>query len=370
MASIFKTFSPSDKTTTRTLLHESIPITGSIVSGTYAEPGDTSPPDGASNIVNYSHGLFQSVYDYPYLSSSANHIFDIAVGVSPSSSLYSSITNQQTAKRNMYNQMAQVLMGYDHTGSIREFDRDGDFTSTGDKIRECFFINFSRLLTKDEIKKGSFSITFYTSSHGDGTGVPTSASIIQDVGAATAYKINSPVGEYGVLYSGSAADTAPVGNSYDDPVGLIFYQAGVCVLTASVFSSYPHGTIDGTSIFGANERLALSVEDILTGSSVNFLANSLRHRLKTLSFNNVTELNSSIWYCRAKNHEYNMSANNTYLSSSQIRVKSTPSDSPVSYITTVGLYSENNELLACAKLSEAIKKTPENEISFRVRLDW
>ena len=47
----------TDVTTTRTLLHEAIPVTGAIVSGTYNE----------ENIKNYTHGQFQSVYDYPYL---------------------------------------------------------------------------------------------------------------------------------------------------------------------------------------------------------------------------------------------------------------------------------------------------------------
>ena len=67
MATTFKNLLNEDVVSNKTLLHESIPITGTIVSGTYTE----------NNIKNYSHGLFQSVYDYPYLSSSANHIFDI-----------------------------------------------------------------------------------------------------------------------------------------------------------------------------------------------------------------------------------------------------------------------------------------------------
>ena len=53
----------TDVATTKTLLHEVIPLTGTIVSGTYG----TFPNEG--NIKNYSHGMFQSVYDYPYLSS-------------------------------------------------------------------------------------------------------------------------------------------------------------------------------------------------------------------------------------------------------------------------------------------------------------
>ena len=122
MASTYKTFSNNDLATTRTLLHEVIPITGSIVSGTYVE-GTTNE----TNIKNYSHGMFQSVFDYPYLSSSANHIFDVTVGVSKQSTLYSSVANMQSKKKNIYNQMAQVLMGYDANGNVLQFDQDGDY---------------------------------------------------------------------------------------------------------------------------------------------------------------------------------------------------------------------------------------------------
>jgi hypothetical protein len=58
------------------------------------------------------------------------------------------------------------------------------------------------------------------------------------------------------------------------------------------------------------------------------------------------------------------------LKTSKIRVKETSFDEPVTYITSIGLYSADNELLAVAKLSEPIKKTPENELTFRVRLDY
>jgi len=34
------------------------------------------------------------------------------------------------------------------------------------------------------------------------------------------------------------------------------------------------------------------------------------------------------------------------------------------------LYGANNELLAVAKVSEPIKKTPDTELSLRVRLDY
>ena len=89
MATTFKTLTAKDVVSTRSMLHEAIPITGSIVSGAY-EPN--------KNIKNYSHGMFQSVYDYPYLSSSANHIFDLTAGYSTNSG-FSSSANVLNAKK-------------------------------------------------------------------------------------------------------------------------------------------------------------------------------------------------------------------------------------------------------------------------------
>lgn len=83
----FKSFAESDRTTSRTLLHEAIPITGSLVSGTYA---------GNNNIKSFTHGMFKSVYDYPYLSSSANHIFDVSYGYSTASTFHTASNNQHS----------------------------------------------------------------------------------------------------------------------------------------------------------------------------------------------------------------------------------------------------------------------------------
>ena len=83
----FKSFSEADRTTSRTLLHEAIPITGSIVSGTY---------NANSNIKSFSHAMYKSVYDYPYLSSSANHIFDVSFGYNVSSSFRNAATVSYT----------------------------------------------------------------------------------------------------------------------------------------------------------------------------------------------------------------------------------------------------------------------------------
>jgi hypothetical protein len=336
MASIFKTFSPDDKALTTTSLHEVIPITGTIVSGTYSD----------LNIKNYAHGMFQSVYDYPYLSSSANHVFDITVGYSSNSALSGASATQNAKKINIYNEFAKILVQPDITGSIQDFDTDGNISGGGTKMRECLFLSFSRLLTKDEIKKGSVALTFLT---GGTWASPTDAYTVYDAGAVTDYKVNSPAGEYGLLYSNSAG----TGN----PVGHVYYQTGIAVLTASIF--------DGN--FAITDE---TIDAILTGSEISGAADGLRNRTQNLQYNNTTELNSTIYFCRASSNEFNYSSNPTYLSGSQVVVKNTRTDTPVSYVTTVGLYSSDNVLLAVAKLSEPLKKDPTNELTLRVRLDY
>ena len=113
------------------------------------------------------------------------------------------------------------------------------------------------------------------------------------------------------------------------------------------------------------------MQDILVSGTIDECANHIRYAYDDVDFNNTTELNSTIYFCRANNTEFNYSSNPTYLSSSEIVVKgSNPLADPVSYVTSVGLYSPDNELLAVAKLSEPLKKSPSNEITLKVRLDY
>jgi hypothetical protein len=143
------------------------------------------------------------------------------------------------------------------------------------------------------------------------------------------------------------------------------------VLSSSLFNSTGSGGIL-TSANGNSEMDAVgnTINAALTGSQISGNADNLRHRMQNVQFNNTVELNSTIYFCRANHNEFNYSSNPTYLSSSQIRVKQVSSDEPISYITSVGLYSENNELLAVGKLSEPLKKTPANEFTIRTRLDY
>ena len=354
MASIYKTFTSNDIATVRDMLHEAIPITGTIASGTYSD----------NNIKTYSHDMFESVFDYPFLSSSANHIFDLTAGFATTSHCSASAVAASidpAKKINIYNEMAQILVGFDESGQVRNFDRDGDLTG-GNKVKEAYFINFARLLTKDEIKKQSFTVQMLTGGLVSG---PTSVLTISDYNAQTAYKTNSPVGEYAILYTSSATANENSG------VGLIYYQAGIAVLTSSIFDG------DATNYIGPNGSNDSAVADnkdtatdLLTSGSISGSADALRNRLYNISFNNTVEINSTIYFCRANNTEFNYSSNPTYLSQSKIVVKENADELPRSYITSVGLYSADNELLATAKVSEPLEKNPSDEFVLRVRLDY
>ena len=364
MANTFETINAEDITITRTPLHEAIPLSGTIVSGTYSQATTAT-----WNVKNYSHGMFQSVYDYPYLSSSANHIFDISFGYSANSTLSQSVAAsaswpgapsvgtgfagfQQAKKRNVYDQMAQILMGFDATGSVKDFKIPG-----GDYIRDAYFVCFSRLLSKDEIDKNNWSwklnkkVNYQWSTATARKNMVLDAITIPTSNNETVFYTDSPAGEYSVLSS------AMSGN-----VGLLFYQAGIAVLGTSSLSQLS-GAFATTTAGDTMKTTWIS-------ASISGSCDALRHHWATLDFNNTTELNSTVYFCRVHHNQFNYSSNPTYLSSSKIRVKESSLDQPISYITTVGLYGADNELLATAKLSEPLKKTPDTEYTLRVRLDY
>mgnify|MGYP001332083667 CR=1 FL=1 len=422
MASTFKMFLNDDIVTSRTLLHEAIPITGSIIYGTYGVFG------AETHVKTYAHGMFTSIYDYPYLSSSANHIFDMTFGHhsdyklkgvtgtdSNTDGSFDGVTDLANIesrtfykkRKNIYSQMAQILVGHDVSGNIQKFDVDGDLVgSTTDKYNGLIFFNFARLLGKDEIKKGSFEIQVgvvpeYGPANdqpnqditlGQAATMQAAFLTIKDDGAATDYRVNSPAGEYGILKV--TADTTHSGGGayennaeYDRRCGLIYYQAGIVALSPDVFmqfhaSNYKKGKISDQStanmVGNGNEQGVEMVDSLsilqMLGGGVDYtmdqMSAAIRQRIKKICFNNTTELNSTIYFCRVNHNDFNYSSNPTYLENSKIRVKRTLLDAPVSYITTVGLYSADNELLAVAKVSEPLRKDPTNDMTLRVRLDY
>ena len=236
-------------------------------------------------------------------------------------------------------------------------------------------------------------MTVYTGSSATGSVTDDTSTILtlSDYNGETGYKVNSPAGEFGLLLTSS---TAVLDADYPDSniAGLLFYQAGIAVITSSIFRTelgfvkdvadvgtgftVPRGAsgtgagAGGYNYLGSALTTSMTPEGLLTNQSISGSCDALRSRISNITFNNTTELNSTIYFCRANHNEFNYSSNPTYISDSKLVVKNNASDLPVSYITTIGLYSSDNELLAMAKLSEPLKKDPNTELTLRCRLDY
>jgi phage-related tail fiber protein len=127
-------------------------------------------------------------------------------------------------------------------------------------------------------------------------------------------------------------------------------------------------TLDGDDL--ADVGATATARHAFASGSISGSCDGFRARVQNIQFNNTIELNSTIHFCRLNHSEFNYSSNPTYLTGSQIRVKQNIQSDPVSYITSIGLYSADNQLLAVGKLSEPIRKDPTIELTFRARLDY
>ena len=198
--------------------------------------------------------------------------------------------------------MAQVLMGYDTGSQIRKFDSDGTLNDGGaGQMDHCFFLNFSRLLTKDEIKKGTFELELGVTDSFAYTGTTFNQRIkITDVSGSDGFKVNSPVGEYGILFAETTRDgdatlstnliqgetitsNASVENTRP-ACGLIFYQAGVAVITGSIFRA--NNDDSAGLLTAAVNSSALSANagnlagfNFITGSTIEAISDGIRNRI-------------------------------------------------------------------------------------------
>jgi hypothetical protein len=89
------------------------------------------------------------------------------------------------------------------------------------------------------------------------------------------------------------------------------------------------------------------------------------------TLNSKEDLSSDFIFCRAKSQEYNYSSNPSFISSSTGAILfDSFINNPTTYITTVGMYNQSQELLAVAKLSRPLEKDFTKELLVRVKLDF
>jgi hypothetical protein len=113
---------------------------------------------------------------------------------------------------------------------------------------------------------------------------------------------------------------------------------------------------------------ANKIYSLLTSSYLNFTCNAL-----TLEFSSTLTLYEHEYLCRLNSDEFNFTSNptirrnNDYNSSVPKSIVSNPYFNP--YITTVGLYNDNGQLLAIGKLASAIQKRSNVDTNIVIRFD-
>jgi hypothetical protein len=431
----YKDISPADIKSSRSALNQLVDMIQEDVSGSTTRRSYQVFVTG-SGATSVTASLFQTVYDQDYTLQTANPMFDMSVGLWYSGStvqniklgedtagklLFPSSSLQMREKIDVYRQHAAKLLGDANQAFYSPFVIDTDPASTStDRIDNALFLNFKRLFARDSIKRETFAMRFYTTGVVDGapaadrstqenaitaalttyTGsnlfrTSTSGSaIFTDVGSASS-KRSTYGGEVGEIVD--ASNTA-------SKVGLMFYDAGTAVLDLSkimwgdqhvsgaissvVGNPSVSGLATNETIIGSGSSLqtaygsnpaARFIPDFLTSGSIDDIVDHIAScRFSSgsntaITFQNVTNINSTLLFCRATADEFNYSSNPTYIESDgRITVIDEGQDQQkaFSFVTTVGLYDANDNLLAVAKMSRPIEKNDEKDLTVRVRLDF
>lgn len=392
----FKTISSADIKTTRTTLNQLVDFVEEDVSGSATrkkyEVFVTSSGGGA-----VTSSLFHTVFDQNYTLQTANEIFDVTFGVhSGSETAFSASTGIDTngkilfmsqslmmrEKVNVYRQFAQTLLG----DASAKFRAPFSSTTSEDDIDNALFLCFKRLFVRDGIKRETFAMRFFQTASAsppatnDGnisfvSGDMTGSVIFTDVGAASSIERSQFGGDVGNIVL--ASDTSQT-------VGLMFYQKGVAVLDLERALDANQDMTGSISCVGNSD----AVTDMSASFVPHFVASAsmdqiLDHISSTrfgsgsntfLTFQNNTKINSTLVFCRATADEFNYSSNPSYTDSEGRIVVIDESEQGTqksfSFVSTIGLYDANEELLATAKLSRPVEKNDEKDLTFRVRLDF
>jgi len=398
----FKTLSSKDIKTTTSVLNQLVDFVEEDISGSATitrKSFDVFVTGSGANAITSS--LYQTVYDQNYTLQTANELFDITFGLYKDSGIVtgsSFITASDTSgkllftsqslmmreKVNNYKQFANILLGDSNEQFTAPFSNPA--AGGNDSIDAALFLTFKRLFVRDGIKRETFAMKmFQSSSAGHATEAnpinlsvtainPGSGSaIFTDVGSATARERAVLGGDVGNIVN--AANTS-------ENVGLLFYQQGIAILDMKkVFNANQiiTGSIASVGTI-ATTPISASFNDFLVSGSIDEVVDHISTTrfgsgsFTTLTFQNNTKINSTLVFCRATADEFNYSSNPTYTDSNgRIRVIDEGSEGiqkAFSFVSTVGLYDANEELLAVAKLSRPVEKNDEKDLTFRVRLDF
>jgi hypothetical protein len=247
-----------------------------------------------------------------------------------------------TTSRVIYGQYRTLLLGTE----------SGSFDFGNNYPNDIYIINVARNRYKEHTQPGSMTLKL---TNGLATIVLTDDSQIT---STTNYTTAGTL--YYNLISGSAgvAATAAVSASI---YGYLFPDSDIVILNPTALSkSIPNGGIafaPTVNAPGINNNIQQGFYQIMSASA-NFALQSAEN------------VSAHYFFTRVKNQDFNYTTNPSVIDANGNLIYSTLINNPQTFITTVGLYNDSNELLAVAKLSRPLVKDFTKEALIKVKLDY
>ena len=309
----------------------------------------TSSAQTSSNAGRY----YFDVYNSASTAVGSSVQFAIAYGHKHGSG--SLITNEDFPTKAVYTQYKNLLLA------------PGDNTFTFDNSvdeEHILAINFQRARIKEKLDPGNWELVLSGSLSGGEVGGGNITKLIDNSGGKDA-TINDGQRVYSVV-SGTIANGELTTD--DDGVtggyGLVYPDLGIIVLNPGRLKQRgitPTGTVTASN---TNNQYNMMLFNAISGAAAYNSSYGFQAR-------NEEEITSTFYYVRVKNADYNFSNNPTFSTGSLGALRHpTMIKDPKTYITTVGLYNDRQELLATAKLSKPLIKSFDREALIKVKLDF
>lgn len=324
----------------------------------------------ASNTVTttISAGAFYlNVYQTQSTANGASTQFAIAYGNinGSGSKLYNTLVPGVSPSLTTYRQYETLVYGPALSGSVQGFNFGGLATSAPD----IFAINVDRNRYKQTLFPGTFNLSL-SGSGGQITLCDNSNNVTTVTYLDCGRVFNLVSGSFGSAVNFSVSGAIAPGYTVSGSYGFFLPDIGTIILNASALALPPVSGGINLPLDRANYGV-ISVDASASYTSTNnstlFQAIS---RSGNFQLNSEETVSSDYIFVRIGNADYNYSSNPTFVSGSGTVLWPTMIYSPQTYITTVGLYNDNNELLAVAKMSVPLVKDFTKEALIRVKLDW
>jgi hypothetical protein len=315
----------------------------------------TSSVQSGSNSGKY----YLDVYNTASNLSGSLPQFSIAYGNNDGSGSinFNQLVNGKSPSSTVYGQWQNLSIG----------DENTNFNFGGVTQSEFFVISMERARYKESIALGSMTLVLSAStgpiiSLTDNSAYASSV-IFNEAGRV--YQLIS--GSSGVRFTG-AATTADGYSLLSGSYGWLLPDVGTIILNAKAISGSLAGGGINFTYSGSISATASAINETPSGYLFRAISASLSSGFK---LNSQETISSNYVFIRPRSSEFNYSENPSFISGSTGEViYSSFINSPQTFITTVGLYNDTNELLAVAKLSKPLVKDFTKEALIRVKLDF